>query len=144
MDNAPQPDVVLRLLPRFGGKTRTKGKLATGAPDLVVEVCGSSRSIDLGPKLALYQRAGVQEYLALVLEDQRAEWRVLEDGHYRVQASDAQGIIKSLVFPGLWLDERALWADDPSRLQEVLADGLRSEECKAFLERLAIMYEGGV
>src|SRR5688572_18318547 len=49
LDSAPQPDVALRLLPQFGGRTNIPGKLATGAPELVVEVCQSSRSFDLGP-----------------------------------------------------------------------------------------------
>lgn len=136
MENAPQPDVAVILLPKYGGRTRIRDKFASGAPELVVEVSGSSRSFDLGPKLALYQRAGVQEYLALLLEEKRAEWRYLQDGSYRLLAVDSEGTLKSAVFPGLWLDERALWTNDRAALLDTLQRGLESEECNAFLARL--------
>ena len=134
--NAPQPDVVLRLLPEFGGLTRMSGKLGAGTPELIVEVCGSSRSFDLGPKLALYQTAGVQEYVTLLLEEQRVEWRQLVEGSYRLKSMDAVGVYKSDVFPGLWLNEPALWAANGRRLTDTLREGLQSQECKNFLERL--------
>ena len=136
LENAPQPDVAVILLPEYGGRTGIRDKFATGAPELVVEVSGSSRSFDLGPKLALYQRAGVQEYLTLLLEENRAEWRHLQDGSYHLLPADAEGTQKSIIFPGLWLDERALWKDDLAALHDTLQRGLESEECKAFLARL--------
>ena len=135
-DSAPQPDAALRLLPPFGGKTGLANGLLTGAPELIVEVCGSSRSFDLGPKLALYQRAGVSEYVAVLLEERRVEWRVLQEGSYRLAVADAQRVLHSSVFPGLWLDERAFWDGDSNRMLEVLEAGLASSECRSFIERL--------
>jgi Uma2 family endonuclease len=44
LESVPQPDVALRLLPEFGGRTRTSGVLCSGAPELVVEIARSSRS----------------------------------------------------------------------------------------------------
>ena len=134
--NAPQPDVVLRVLPEFGGLTRLSGKLGAGTPELIVEVCGSSRSFDLGPKLALYQTAGVQEYVTLLLEEQRVEWRQLLEGSYRLKSAEPEGVYKSDAFPGLWLDEPALWEANGRRLADRLREGLQSVECKSFLERL--------
>jgi hypothetical protein len=134
-DSAPQPDVALRLLPEFGGKSHVSGKLARDAPELVAEVCLSSRSFDLGPKLALYQRAGVAEYVAIVLEEHRVQWRVLEAGSYRMLDS-VDGLFRSRIFPGLWLDEKTFWAGDSKRMLGVLQHGLSSDECKMFLERL--------
>lgn len=131
--SAPQPDTALRLLPRFGGRTKQSGKLAAGPPELVVEVSSSSRSIDLGPKLALYQRAGVLEYLAVLLEEQRMEWRRLVNGSY-LPLAPGPGVLKSSVFPGLWLDEAAFWANDSKQLIQVLEQGLASEECRLFTE----------
>jgi Uma2 family endonuclease len=133
LDSAPQPDVALRLLPEFGGKTSVSGKLAHGAPELVIEVCLSSRSFDLGPKLALYQRAGVTEYVAVLLEEQSVQWRVLDVGSYRLLES-VNGIFRSRAFPGFWLDEAAFWAADSKRTLRVLQQGLDSEEYRAFLE----------
>ena len=93
--------ILLRLLPEYGGGSRIVNKLASGIPDLVVEVCRSSRSFDLGPKLAMYQRVGVPEYLAVLVEEQRFEWRRLHDGSYRIHPTGEDGIAKSDVFPGL-------------------------------------------
>ena len=132
--SAPQPDAALCLLPNYGGKTDTSGKLATGAPELVVEICHSSHSFDLGPKMSLYQTAGVDEYIAVLLEERRIEWRRLEAGSYRLMRTES-GIFKSVVFPGLWLDEEAFWAGDSSRLVAVLIDGIESPECLAFVKR---------
>jgi Uma2 family endonuclease len=73
MGSAPQPGVALRRL--SGGMSREEGNFLAGAPELIVEICRSSRAYDLGPKLALYQRAGVQEYVAVLLEERRIEWR---------------------------------------------------------------------
>src|SRR5438105_3192816 len=39
LGSAPQPDAFLRVLPEFGGQSRTAGKYGTVAPELVVEVC---------------------------------------------------------------------------------------------------------
>jgi hypothetical protein len=136
LQSAPQPDAALLLLPQFGGSTRTVNKLASGVPELVVEVCLSSRSYDLGPKLALYQRAGVQEYIAVLLEEQRVEWRALTSGSYQLMDHHENGVFRSEAFPGLWLDEPALWAGDSSRMLEVLDSGLASDECQQFLHRL--------
>ena len=124
--SAPQPDVALQLLPQFGGKAGLAGNLAAGVPELVVEVSHSSRSYDLGPKLALYQRAGVNEYIAVLLEERRIEWRRLEGGSFRMIDAEG-GILKSTVFPGLWLNEAAFWADDANRMLETLEVGLHAE-----------------
>lgn len=136
IDSAPQPHAALFKLPQYGGTTRIVEKLASGAPELIVEICLSSRSFDLGPKLALYQRAGVQEYLAVLLEEQRVEWRALSGGSYRLLERDQHGVFRSAVFPGLRLDEPALWAGDSTRMLETLDAGLASDDCKEFLNRL--------
>jgi hypothetical protein len=134
-DSAPQPDVALRLRPEFGGRSIVSGKLVRGAPELVAEVSHSSRSFDLGPKLVLYQSAGVAEYVTILLEEQRVQWRVLEGGSYRLLQS-IDGVFKSTVFPGLWFDEPAFWAADSKHMLEVLQHGIDADECQVFLGRL--------
>ena len=125
LDSAPQPDSCLCWVPATG-KIKTTKDLATGSPELIVEVAVSSRSYDLGPKLALYQRAEVQEFVAVLVEEERIEWRILEGGSYRLMQADADGIFHSKVFPGLWLDSAALWRMDRSQLLAVLEQGLQS------------------
>ncbi len=134
LGSAPQPDTALCLLPQYGGRTSLSGKLASGAPELVVEVCQTSRSYDLGPKLGLYERAGVTEYLAFLVKERRTEWRILEDGSYGLLQPDADGVLRSRVFPGLWLDEAAFWGGDLKAVRAKLEAGLRSPEHAAFLE----------
>ena len=56
--NEPQPDMTLRILPECGGRTRNEEGYVVGVPEMVAEVSRSSRFIDLGPKLAEYERAG--------------------------------------------------------------------------------------
>jgi len=80
--SAPQPDAYLCILPAHGGQNGNEGPLAAGAPELAVEICVTSADLDLGPKLALYQRAGVREYITVEAFGQRLIWRVLENGDY--------------------------------------------------------------
>jgi hypothetical protein len=68
--SVPQPDVYLRILPSHGGQSRNEGnegEYGTDAPELVAEVCDTSTEVDFGPKLALYERAGVPEYVTFEL-----------------------------------------------------------------------------
>lgn len=136
LESAPQPDVSLYILPEYGGRTADENDIATGAPELVVEIAKSSPSYDLGPKLALYERAQVQEYVAALVEESRIEWRVLENGSYRLLQPDSTGIFRSHTFPGLWLDSDAFWQRNEARLIAVLDEGLRSEEHAQFVASL--------
>ena len=72
--DTPQPDLFLRIAPEFGGQSSIAGKYAAGAPELIVEVSGSSLSRDLGIKLDLYRRAGVREYLTVQLQPRAIVW----------------------------------------------------------------------
>ncbi len=135
--SVPQPDSFLRILPSLGGRSRDEGLYCAGAPELVVEISGSSVEIDLGPKLALYQRAGVQEYVTVEIAGKRIAWRVLVGDTYTAQGAPVDGILRSQVFPGLWLDVEAFWADDGAKLSAALNAGLSTEEHRKFVERLA-------
>jgi len=138
LDSAPQPDTYLRILPARGGQSGQKGPYAAGAPELVVEVCVTSAKLDLGPKLRLYQKAGVQEYITVEVPEKRIVWRVLEAGAYVAQELPADGIFRSRIFPGLWLDVAAYWADDDAKMQAALDAGLATEEHQRFVARLKL------
>ena len=100
------------------------------------EVSASSVSYDLGPKLRLYQRIGVREYLV---------WRV-STGPFMVSCCarastsrclrDPDGIYHSEVFPGLWLAVDALLAGDGACVEQVLRQGLASPAHAAFVAQL--------
>jgi len=136
LEDAPQPDADLRILPEYGGQSRVEGKYGAGAPELAAEICLSSAAYDLGPKMELYRAAGVKEYLAVLLES-RVIWYRLIDSEYVPLQPGADGILRSGVFPGLWLDSEALLAQNGARVFDVLEMGLRSPEHDAFVRDLA-------
>jgi len=143
LSDAPQPDCCLCISPEYGGRSAVERGLWTGAPELIVEVSQSSRDHDLGPKLRLYRAAGVLEYITVVLSEQQVTWRQLVDGDYRPIAPDADGLLRSRVFPGLWLDPDALLRRDSRRLLDVVQQGLDSPEHRQFATALAARRRSG-
>lgn len=107
--NEPQPDVMLRWDAAHGGRSRLdEDGYVTGVPDLIAEISGSSHSYDLHEKKELYRRIGVQEYLVWQTEDGRIDWWELAHGEYVPLPVDADGFIRSRVFPGLVLNPAEL------------------------------------
>jgi Uma2 family endonuclease len=137
LDSAPQPDAYLRILPSHGGQSGDDRLYCTGAPELAVEICLTSTEVDFGPKRKLYQRAGVQEYITIELFRKRLVWHVLQNGVYFYQEFPPDRILRSLVFPGLWLDVTAFWAEDGAKMLAALNTGLSSEDYQKFVGRLA-------
>ena len=136
LGSLPQPDSFLRIKEAFGGSSRTGKEFLEGAPELAAEICATSARIDFGPKLALYQRAGVREYITFETLPKRIVWRKLVDGSYGQIPPDAAGIVRSECFPGLWLDTEAFWADDGKRMEATLRAGIKSREHREFVEQL--------
>ena len=61
LDNEPQPDLVLLKSPVAGGQARiSSDDYIEGAPELVIEIVGSSRAYDLHQKKGAYRRNGVR------------------------------------------------------------------------------------
>jgi hypothetical protein len=136
-DSSPQPDNTLRILPEFGGRTRVEGRYGAGVPEFLAEVCLSSVAYDLHQKLDLYQEAGVQEYLAVLIHEHEIRWHRLAGDRYEVVPARSDGVYRSAVFPGMWLDAPALLANAMARVLAVLNDGIRSPEHQQFVEQLA-------
>jgi hypothetical protein len=64
-------------------------------------------------------------------------WFSLQDGEYVALIPDGAGIIKSQVFPGLWLDVSALVAGNMQQVLAVLHKGLSSMEHQVFVQQLS-------
>jgi Uma2 family endonuclease len=138
MDNEPQPDGLLRLNESVGGRSRLSDDgYVEGAPELIAEVAASSASYDLRDKLRVYRRNGVQEYLVWQVYDQRLDWFRLREGEYVPLQPDAAGIVRSEVFPGLWLAIPALLEGNLAQVLAVLQQGLATSEHAAFVEQLS-------
>lgn len=135
--DAPQPDTHLRILAECGGNNRKVGKFLRGAPELCAETCLSSTAYDLHPKKDLYEKAGVQEYLVILLHEREVRWHRLTRGAYKRIAPTREGILHSSVFPGLWLNVPAFLGGDMRQVLNTLNQGLQSPEHTAFVEKLA-------
>jgi Uma2 family endonuclease len=133
--NEYQPDGYLRLLPEYGGRSKIVDGYLEGAPELVLEISASTVSYDLHDKLKAYQRHGVNEYIVWRVWDEAIDWFVLVDNQYEQLAVEADGIHRSRVFPGLWLDSKAVLTGDVSRVIQVLQTGTQSTEHKTFLAK---------
>lgn len=127
---------MLFINPGHGGQARIdRDGYVSGAPELAAEISASNVSIDLGSKLRAYRRNGVQEYIVWRVLDRAIDWFQLVAGDYQAIAPGPDGISRSAVFPGLWLDLPALLAGDFPRVHEHLRFGLASPEHQAFVQR---------
>lgn len=137
-DNEPQPDAVLLIDANAGGQTRIDedGYLA-GAPEMVIEIAGSSASIDLFEKKQVYRRNGVKEYLVWQVIDRHLDWFYLKNEAYLSLRPNNEGVIRSQVFSGLWLNSSALIAGEMSVVMRTLHSGLASPEHQQFLQQLS-------
>ena len=135
--DAPQPDTHLRILPKYGGQSRTMGKYCSGAPELAAEICHSSAAYDLHQKKDLYHRAGVKEYVAVLLHERKVKWFIWKEDGYGTLDADKKGIVRSHVFPGMWLNVPALFDEDSDAFFETMDAGLNSKEHAEFVVKLA-------
>ncbi|NEQ95229.1 MAG: Uma2 family endonuclease [Cyanothece sp. SIO2G6] len=139
LDNEPQPDALLLIQPEAGGQVRiSEDGYIEGAPELVVEIAASSAAIDTGTKKRVYRRNGVLEYVIWQVYENKLEWFALVDGEYQLLSPDTDGIIRSRVFPGLWLDVKALLTDQMAQVLEVVQTGIQSPEHQTFVEQLQL------
>jgi len=136
-DNDLQPDAALQIDPGAGGQARVSADdYVEGAPELVAEIAASSASRDLREKLHVYRRNGVREYLVWRVPEGRLDWFELVRGAYRARAADAGGVVRSVVFPGLWLDAGAILRDDLAAVLRTLHAGVADPSHAAFLSGL--------
>jgi Uma2 family endonuclease len=133
----PEPDGCLFVLPEYGGQVYAdEDEYLNGAPELIVEIGSATESIDLNRKKLDYQKAGVREYVVLALRTQQVFWFVRQRGKYKEVPLPADGIFRSRVFPGLWLDAEAMLSGDRRRVLAALRQGLATPEHAAFVAKL--------
>ena len=122
-NNTPQPDAVLLI---DGGQTRiSKDDYIEGAPELIVEIAASSTAYDLYDKKQTYKRNGVREYLVWRVYDREFDWFHLNAGEYIKLEADENSVIRSEVFPGLWLDVSSLLSGQMQQVLAVLQQGMK-------------------
>ena len=104
------------------------------APELIVEVAATSAQYDLHEKRNVYRRNGVLEYIVWRTFDKAMDYFALENSEYVRRSPDADGIYRSRVFPGLWLDAAALLNRDMAAVLKVAQQGIESPEHAAFIK----------
>jgi Uma2 family endonuclease len=136
-ESMPQPDVCMIIKPTHGGQaTISENDYIEGGPELIVEVSASTVSIDLHTKLRIYRRNNVREYVVWRVLDRAVDWFALRNGEYVRLPIGEDGIYRSEVFPGLWLDPNTLFENNLERMLEVIGQGLASPEHAEFVARL--------
>lgn len=137
--NEYQPDCLLRIEnPALARSRVSPDGYLEGAPEMIAEIAVTSADYDAHEKRGVYERLGVQEYLLWQVMDAQCHWLTLEDGEYVPLKPRPDGVSCSGVFPGLWLDLRALLAGDERRVGAVLSRGLKSADHTAFVRKLAV------
>lgn len=134
LDNEPQPDALLRI--ETGQSQIDVDNYIQGAPELIVEIAASSASYDLREKLQVYRRNGVQEYIVWQVNEQIIDWFRLQDGKYVKLQPDTQNIIKSEVFPGLWLAIAPLLESNLAEVLQTVQQGLKTIEHQNFVAQI--------
>ena len=84
----------------------------------------------------MYQKHGVCEYIVWRVEDMAIDWFVLREGKYVLLAPGSDGITRSEVFPGLWLDAAALLTGDSAKVLRSAQLGVGSPGHLAFIAEL--------
>ncbi len=138
LDNEPQPDAVLLIEEKAGGQARiSEDDYIEGSPELVAEIAASSAAIDLGDKKRAYRRNGIKEYIVWQVFEQKVDWFYLQEGEYISLPIDENGVIRSQVFPGLWLAVNDLLNGNTGKVLAVLQEGLAVSEHTVFVQQLA-------
>lgn len=125
-DNEVQPDALLRKV-EGGSSQVNEDDYVVGPPELIVEIAGSSAAYDLYEKRNAYRRNGVQEYIVWTLHENALLWFRLHEGRYIQVEPDETGVIRSQVFPGLWLNVPALLRYDLPTVLATVQAGLDAQ-----------------
>src|SRR5260370_29516402 len=134
----PEADGCLLILPECGGQSGDENGYVVGAPELLAEIAWSTESIDLNAKKTDYEKAGVREYVVVALRMKRVFWFIRRRVKFKDLAPGPDGIIRSEVFPGLWLEPAPLLRRDSKRIFGVVRPGLASPAHKAFASQLGV------
>ena len=67
--------------------------------------------------------------------DREVDWFVLHEGRYEPLSEGSDGLLRSKVFPGLWLDRAALIRGDLATVLAMVQRGVSSPEHADFAAR---------
>jgi len=119
MQRAREPDILFVAEEHL---ERLKQTYLDGPADLVVEIVSpESLGRDRGQKFYEYEQAGIPEYWLIDPRREEAEFYHLDaQGRYRLVLPDAEGVYRSRVLSGFWLQVAWLW--QPPRVLDALRE----------------------
>ncbi|MEM9587177.1 MAG: Uma2 family endonuclease [Planctomycetota bacterium] len=136
--NEPQPDVSAFIVAECGGRTRIDDDgYLVGGPELLVEVSHATDAVDRGIKRRVYELHGVAEYAVWRIGLGLIEWYRLRDDQLVLTPPDDDGVYRSNVLPGFWLNVAAAVAINRVAVLETLRQGLASPQHATFVDHLA-------
>ena len=116
---------------------RVKETCVDGPADLVIEIVSAdSVGRDRGEKYYEYEQAGIPEYWLIDSRTRRAEFYQLQGAYYQPMFPDAQGIYRSRVLPGFWLNVGWLQQEPLPDVEDVLLDVGGQDYAARQIERL--------
>ena len=129
-DAEPEPDgVLMRRRPGEEPGSLDIPRYVDRPPELAAEVSVSTLATDLGGKFRDYHAAGVAEYVVFDVRGRRVRWFARDaDGLFVDLAPDADGLLKSREFPGLWLDVAAFYAEDAAAVEAAVVKGVTDRD----------------
>jgi Uma2 family endonuclease len=134
--NSREPDLMFLAKNHLDRLTTER---ITGPPDLIIEIVSDdSVHRDRVDKFDEYEASGVPEYWILDNRPwarRRAQFYQLgQDGQYRQAAIETDGIYRSKVLPGFWLQVEWLWEAEPDALKAI-AEVIGPEQVAQALRR---------
>jgi Uma2 family endonuclease len=100
-----------------------------GAPDLIVEITSPSTAhIDRGLKKKQYAEFGVREYWMIDPNKRTAEFFINHRGRWETMPVTADGIFRSMVLAGFWLNVNWLFAKNLPKPLAVVMQILNTAE----------------
>lgn len=141
-ESEPQPDLTMIVEPEYGGQTtENEERHIVGAAELVIEIANSTLFVDRTLKRQNYERAGVLEYLIVMVQNEDVEWYTRGKRGFEMIVPGPDGILKSRVFPGLWLDRTGIFTRTSKVIRAALAKGLAGPEHAKFVAKLQKKFE---
>jgi hypothetical protein len=131
-----QPYLSVLLKEEYGGTSHANWEdYICGPAELLVQFTDELGCREMQARRAVFERAGVGEFLAVSVAERQVNWFHFPTGS--LIEPNRRGVSKSRVFPGLWLAFHLIWAEDYPAQLALLDRGLASPEHAAFVKRLA-------
>lgn len=99
-----------------------------GPPNFILEIHEDTKSKFVKERKALFESAGVQEYLIVNAGLTKIEWNRLSGSKFKKIKPSREGIIKSTSLPGLWIPIPALKKRDNWAIMACIEHGITRRE----------------